>query len=158
MWIPYVVTAAALTLVALAGMKATVIGPWYRELKKPSWNPPDWAFGVIWTIIYGFIIASIGIAWNAASEQQQQILFWVTLVNFVLNSLWSFMFFKWRLLGWALVEMTALWLSIVVMMMAVFPYSHLSGWLLFPYLTWVTIAFLLNMSIYLKNPAERGAA
>lgn len=152
MWIPYVVTAAALVPVAVAGMKATDVGPWYRELRKPKWNPPDWAFGVVWTTIYVFIIASIGLAWNKASDAQQSTLLWVVGINFLLNGLWSFVFFKWRQIGWALVEIAVLWVSIVVMMLAVFPYSNISGWLLFPYLAWVTIAFLLNTSIYLKNP------
>jgi len=154
MWIPYLVTAAALIPVALMGTKATDIGPWYRDLKKPAWNPPDWAFVVVWTTLYILIIAAVGLAWNRATGGQRSALVWVTAINFVLNGAWSFVFFKWRKLGWALIEMTALWVSIVVMIVLVFPYSSLSGWLLMPYLTWVTIAFLLNTSIYLKNPSR----
>lgn len=152
MWLPYLMTAAAIVPMAIAGMAATDVGPWYQNLRKPKWNPPDWAFGVVWSSIYVLIIASIGLAWNRADEVQQTALLWVTGVNFVLNALWSLVFFKWRMLGWALVEMTLLWISIVVLILAVFPYSNLSGWLLTPYLAWVTTAFLLNTSIYLKNP------
>ncbi len=71
---------------------------------------------------------------------------------------WSLVFFRWRRLGWALVEMTFLWISIAVLILAVFPYSNLSGWLLTPYLVWVTVAFSLNMSIYLKNPEASAAS
>lgn len=151
MWIPYLITAAAIVPVAYAGMKATDVGPWYQALRKPKLNPPNWVFGVVWTTLYLLIIAAVGLAWNQASEIQRGTLVWVTGINLVLNAAWSFVFFKWRKLGWALIEMTALWLSIVVMIVLVFPYSSLSGWLLMPYLTWVTIAFLLNTSIYLKN-------
>ena len=151
MWIPYVATAAALIPVALLGTKATDVGPWYIGLKKPKWNPPDWAFVVVWTVLYILIIAAVGLAWNQAAQSQRGTLFWVTAVNFFLNGLWSFVFFRWKLLGWALIEMAMLWLSIVVMIVLVFPYSSLSGWLLMPYLAWVTVAFLLNTSIYLKN-------
>lgn len=151
MWASYVITAAAVIPMALLGTKATDVGPWYRGLKKPKWNPPDWAFVVVWTTLYILIIASVGLAWNNATGEQRGTLVWVTAVNFLLNAVWSFVFFKWKKIGWALVEMSALWLSIVVMIVVVFPYSSLSGWLLMPYLTWVTIAFLLNTSIFLKN-------
>jgi len=136
---------------AFLGMKATDVGPWYQELRKPKLNPPNWVFGVVWTTLYILIIVAVGLAWNHIAETHRGTLVWVTAVNFLLNAGWSFVFFKWRRLGWALVEMTALWLSIVVMIVLVFPYSSLSGWLLMPYLVWVTIAFLLNTSIYLKN-------
>lgn len=151
MWMPYAVTGIALIVIATVGAKATDVGPWYQNLRKPKWNPPNWAFGVIWTFIYLCILASVGIAWNRASQDQQSTLFWVTAVNFILNALWSFVFFKWKLIGWALIESVILWVSIVVMILAVFPYSAISGWLLFPYIFWVTLAFLLNTSIYLKN-------
>ena len=144
MWLSYVITGAALVPLALVGMAATDVGPWYQSLKKPKWNPPNWAFPVVWTSIYILITVAIGLAWNRASDQHQSTLLWVTGINFVLNALWSVVFFKWRLLGWALIEMTLLWVSITVMILTVFPYSSLSGWLLTPYLAWVTIAFLLN--------------
>lgn len=151
MWMPYAVTGIALIVVATIGAKATDVGPWYQSLRKPKWNPPNWSFGVIWTFIYLCILASVGIAWNRATEDQQSTLLWVTAVNFIFNALWSVVFFKWKLLGWALIECVFLWVSIVVIILAVFPYSATSGWLLFPYIVWVTIAFLLNTSIYLKN-------
>jgi len=59
-WVSYAVTAAALFVVGGVGARATDIGPWYRNLNKPSWNPPDWAFPVVWTTIYILIIASVG--------------------------------------------------------------------------------------------------
>jgi len=151
MWVPYFITGVALALLGAVGGYATDVGPWYQNLRKPKWSPPNWAFGVIWTLIYVCIFFAIGIAWNQASEGQQSTLLWAAAINFLLNGLWSFLFFKWRKLGWALLEAVLLWLSITVMILAVFPYSSVSGWLLFPYLAWVTVAFMLNTSIYLKN-------
>jgi len=151
MWIPYLLTSIAVVLMAFAGGYATDTGAWYRGLKKPRWNPPNWSFGVIWTLIYVLIVVAVGKAWNSADEPQRVTFLWLTGINFFLNGLWSFVFFRWQRLGWALLEMSLLWLSIVVMIVLVYPYSPVSGWLLFPYLLWVTIAFCLNTSIYLKN-------
>jgi len=151
MWTPYLITLACVALMGVAGGVATDVGPWYQSLKKPRWNPPDWSFGLIWAVIYVLLVIAVGQAWNKAAPANQSTLLWVVGVNFFLNGLWSFVFFSWHRIGWALLEMSFLWVSIVVMIVVVYPYSAISGWLLFPYLCWVTIAFCLNTSIYMKN-------
>jgi len=151
-WQPYVATAGLLVVVGGVGALATDIGPWYRDLKKPSWQPPDWAFGAVWTTIYVFIIASVGLVWNAAPDSAHATLALVIGVNFVLNVLWSLLFFKFRRPSWSLVEVVPLWLSIVAMMVLFHPHHALAAWLLLPYLTWVTIAAYLNLTIVRLNP------
>ena len=152
MWVSYAVVATAIAMVGGIGGKATDIGPWYRDLTKPSWNPPDWAFPVVWTTIYILIIASVGRTWNAADPAEQAQIVWVVAINFALNALWSVLFFSMRKPLWALVEVLLLWLSIIAMIWVVGNISILNAVLLIPYIVWVSIAMLLNLSIVRLNP------
>ena len=154
-WYPYAATTAALVVVAAAGILATEIGPWYRALEKPSWQPPDWAFGPVWTTIYCFIVVSVGHAWNAAPAGAHGAILWAVGVNFVLNMLWSALFFKLRRPLWALVEVVPLWLSIVAMVVIFARHDTLAAWLLAPYLLWVSVAAWLNLTIVRLNPRTR---
>lgn len=161
MWLPYLCITVAMCLVAFAGMWATDIGEWYRALNKPSWQPPDWVFGPAWTTIYLCIIAAVGMAWNAAEIGQKSPLLWVLSINLGLNVLWSFLFFTWRRPDWALYEVLALWLSIVVLMVVLYGIRPLSGWLILPYLLWVSFAAYLTLTIVRLNPvigSSNGAA
>ncbi len=152
MWISYAAISLALLVVGGVGGKATDIGPWYRNLSKPSWNPPDWAFPVVWTTIYLFIIASVGGVWNAAETGDKSFIVWLVAINLVLNLLWSVIFFTMRKPLWALIEVFLLWLSIIAMMIGFATVGALYAWLLVPYLAWVSVAMLLNLSIVRLNP------
>ncbi|MFK8082908.1 MAG: TspO/MBR family protein [Granulosicoccus sp.] len=152
MWISYAAITVALVVVGGVGGKATDIGPWYRNLTKPSWNPPDWAFPVVWTTIYLFIIAAVGGGWNAADSAQKNPMLWLVAANLVLNLLWSVLFFTLRKPVWALIEVFFLWVSIIAMMVSLGSVAPLYAWLLAPYLAWVSVAMLLNLSIVRLNP------
>lgn len=151
MWVSYAVVAAALVVVGGLGGKATDIGPWYRNLKKPDWNPPDWAFPVVWTTIYLFIIYSVGSVWNVSDAEQRPLILLVVGINFVLNLLWSILFFTFKRLRLALFEVCLLWISIVAMMLVFAEIQMFSALLLLPYLLWVGIASVLNLSIVRLN-------
>ncbi|MFK7861230.1 MAG: TspO/MBR family protein [Granulosicoccus sp.] len=152
MWISYATITVALLIVGGVGGKATDIGPWYRNLKKPSWNPPDWAFPVVWTTIYLFIITSVGGAWNAADVGEKPLIVWLVGINLILNLLWSVVFFTMRKPLWALFEVFFLWISIIAMMVGLGSVDSFYAWLLVPYFVWVSIAMLLNLSIVRLNP------
>jgi len=152
-WVSYAVTAAALCVVGGVGARATDIGPWYRNLNKPSWNPPDWAFPVVWTTIYILIIASVGRAWNLADADSRLMVVVLTGINLVFNMLWSVLFFAMKKPLWAMVEVSGLWLSIAAMMVGFYSIDTLSALLLIPYIAWVSVAALLNLSIIRLNPA-----
>ena len=158
-WAPYVITALGTVAMALAGIVATDIGPWYRALRKPSWQPPDWLFGPAWTTIYVFIVAAIGQGWNHAPAELRGTIFWLVVVNFVLNALWSTLFFKLRRPDLALVEVVPLWLSIAALMVLFADFRPLAAWLLLPYLLWVGFAAFLTLTIVRLNGARpnRGA-
>jgi tryptophan-rich sensory protein len=138
--------------VAALGASATDIGPWYQDLQKPSWNPPVWAFGPAWTIIFALTAISGIIAWLGATKKaiRQRILITFAL-NGLLNVLWSELFFKFHRPDWALLEVVALWLSIIAMMQVVSSVSLTSVRLLSAYLAWVTFAGILNLEIVRLN-------
>lgn len=156
MWVSYVVVAVALCLVGGIGARATEIGPWYRNLSKPRWNPPDWVFPVVWTTIYLFIIAAVGGAWNEATQLQKVQILWVTGINFVLNTVWSVLFFTLKKPSLALLEVVLLWLSIISMIVVLGNVAQFYGLLLVPYIVWVSVAMMLNISIVRLNPGLSG--
>lgn len=146
--------AAAWTIgLGLVGALVTDIGPWYRALVKPSWQPPDWLFGPVWTTIFIAAAVTFVQAWRSpaatASTHRWLIIAW--LVNAGLNVLWSYLFFRLRRPDWALWEIAPLWLSIVVMVLVAVPVAPQSGWFLAPYLVWVAFAAVLNATIVRLN-------
>jgi len=138
-------------LVGGLGGAATEIGPWYFQLQKPSWQPPDWLFGPAWTTIYvATSIAGVK-AWRRADEVQRRYFMGALLLNLVLNLLWSLIFFTSQRPDIALIEVIPLWLSILLMVLLVRGYSPVSAWLMMPYLCWVAFAAYLNWTIVKLN-------
>ncbi len=139
-------------LVGMAGAFITEIGPWYRALQKPSWQPPDWLFGPAWTLIFGLTALAAVYAWrNALTDSDRWLIVAVFVVNIILNLLWSYLFFKLQRPDRALIEVAFLWLSIVVLIVVCYRYSESAGRLLFPYLAWVSFASVLNYKIVQLN-------
>jgi tryptophan-rich sensory protein len=151
-WQPVAVAALAAVVVAGLGASATDLGPWYYGLQKPSWQPPDWLFGPAWTLIYA-LIAMAGVkAWNAARNRRQALgIVGLFALNALLNVGWSELFFHFQRPDWALFEAVAFWLSIVVLIVTAASVSHVAGWLLVPYLAWVTFASVLNLAVVRLN-------
>ena len=148
---PIYMTILLSLLVGGLGGAATEIGPWYFQLQKPSWQPPDWLFGPAWTTIY--ILTSIaGVkAWRRADEVQRRYFLGALLLNLVLNLLWSLIFFTSQRPDIALLEVVPLWLSILLMVLLVRGYSPASALLMLPYLGWVAFAAYLNWTIVKLN-------
>ncbi len=150
---PVIIAAMAAMLVALIGGLVTDIGPWYKNLTKPSWHPPDWLFAPAWTIIYALIVLAAAKAWfNAKSRTHRLSIISLFSLNGILNILWSLLFFKLQRPDLALLGNVLLWLSVLSMIIAVWTYSRVSSWLLMPYLIWVTFAWALNYSVVSLNP------
>jgi tryptophan-rich sensory protein len=161
-WGPILVAAIAACFVAAVGGIVTEIGPWYRQLRKPSWQPPDWAFAPAWTVIFTLTAWAGVLGWyNAADAASRATVVAVFAANGALNMAWSFLFFKMRRPDWALLEVVALWLSIAVLIATLAGLSTLGSWLLVPYLLWVSFAAYLNLTIVRLNrpfPAASAAA
>jgi tryptophan-rich sensory protein len=139
--------------VAGVGSSLTDLGPWYQQLAKPDWKPPDAAFGVIWSTIFTLCAFSAWWAWHASSHaRQRRSLLALFAANAALNVLWSLIYFQWHRLDWALVELVFLWLSIAALMVHVHRYARASAWMLLPYLVWVSAAGVLNWDTWRLNP------
>jgi len=149
---PILIAFMALFAVGMIGGFATEIGPWYRALIKPAWQPPDWLFGPVWTTIYIFIgIAGVR-AWRRAPDAKaRQLLLGALGVNAVLNILWSVLFFNQQRPDLALLEVVPLWLSVLLLVLLPLRYSPRSSLLLLPYLLWVGFAAFLNLTIVQLN-------
>ena len=152
MLIPLIVAGLGALALAGAGGLLTEIGPWYRQLRKPSWQPPDWLFGPAWTLILGLAAWSAALAWTEAPTTGQRTLVAVLYgLNALFHLLWSPLFFKLKRPDWALMEVPLLWLSILAPMVLVAPFAPLATWLLLPYLLWVAFAAYLNLTIVRLN-------
>lgn len=135
-----------------AGGLLTDIGSWYRDLKKPSWQPPDWVFGPAWTIILGLAAWAAILSWDQTGNRSDQaILMAVYGANFLFHLLWSPLFFKYQRPDWALVEVVFLWLSVVAMLVITWSFTALAGAMILPYFLWVSFAALLNARIVQLN-------
>ena len=146
------VAAFGAVCVAMIGGLATEIGPWYLGLKQPPWKPPDVWFGPAWSVIYACTAAACALAWlHAPTRAARRGVLLATLLNAVLNVVWSLTFFRFRRPDWALAEVLALWLSIVLMMAVFARHSRLGALLLLPYLAWVGFAGALNAAVVQLN-------
>ena len=149
---PLIVAGVAAFVLTAAGGLLTEIGPWYRQLRKPSWQPPDWLFGPAWTLILACAAWSAALAWtNAPTAGERTLVVIMYSLNGFFHLIWSPLFFKFKRPDWALFEVPLLWLSILVPMVVVAPFSSLATWLLLPYLLWVTFAAYLNLTIVRLN-------
>jgi tryptophan-rich sensory protein len=151
------IVATALAIVVTAGsgaaLTATALVPWYRDLRKPSWNPPNWVFGPAWTLIFALTGTAAVLAWNAprATAGQRTALVLALGANLALNVLWSTLFFYRRRPDLAQWEVVVFWVSIVALIAAVRSLSPNAAWLLAPYLLWVSFAAVLNRRIVTLN-------
>ncbi|ADP70437.1 TspO and MBR like protein [Rhodomicrobium vannielii ATCC 17100] len=152
MTLTIIVVVAIVGVVFILGGIASRPGEWYRNLKKPSWNPPNWAFGPAWTIILSLAGAAGVFAWTAAADSGEQtrvaVLFAINIFFYVI---WSPLFFAAKRPDWALAEVPFLWLSILALIVGLWDISSTASWLLVPFLLWVTFAAFLNWRIVRLN-------
>lgn len=142
----------AATAVATIGGLLTELGPWYQSLKVPAWKPPDWAFGPIWSTIFGLTTWAGLRGWrDAESSGERTRLVALLTINGVANILWSVLFFRLYRPDWAFVEVWVLWASIVALLVHFARRSAFSAALMVPYLAWVSTAAFLNYTIIQLN-------
>jgi len=152
LWTQVLTAAAAAIIVAVLGATMTDIGPWYQSLAKPSFQPPDWAFGPAWTVIFGLAALAGVTAWRAArDEASREWIIGLVAVNGFLNIAWTLLFFRLQRPDWALFELVALWLSVLVLLVYLGRLSKLAGALIVPYLIWVAFAGVVNYRIVELN-------
>ena len=136
---------------SLATTPQTVSGGWYSTLDKPFFIPPASVFGPVWTVLYLSMAVSAWLVWRREVFSRAQAAMALFSAQLVLNLLWSVIFFGLEAPGLALVEIVALWTAILLTILAFSKISRLAGWLLVPYLAWVTFATALNAGIWWLN-------
>ena len=122
--------------------------PWYSTLVKPSFNPPDWVFGPVWTILY--ILMAIAI-WNVWIKSKNINLVYLYFIHLFFNTTWSVVFFGFNQIELALINLIVLILFIVILFLKYKVISKLSAYLMIPYFLWCCFAFLLNLNLMMIN-------
>jgi benzodiazapine receptor len=142
-FVPPILAFGACFAAAGIGMIAVnqTLQSWYLELRKPAWNPPNWVFGPVWTLLYAAMAISAWLVWKnraANPEAARAALGWF-VAQLVLNTAWAF------------AEIVVLWIAIVCTILTSWRVNQLAAILLVPYLAWVTFASSLNGTIWLLN-------
>jgi tryptophan-rich sensory protein len=139
---------ALLCLVAASSGAAFSPGEWYKSLRRPSWTPPDWAFPVVWSVLYVMIAIAGWLVWQAEGFGLALALWWTGLV---VNAAWSWIMFGRKDIAGALVDVALLWLLTAGFILAAWDVSRTASLLFLPYLAWVTTAAALNYEVWRLN-------
>ena len=154
----YIKIAIALLVCLAVGYSAsTVTRPsvesWYPTLIKPIFNPPNWIFMPMWTLLYILMAVAAGLVWDKIKEQNEAVkkalLFFI--IQLTLNAIWSYLFFGLKNPLLALIEIALLWLMIYETYLKFTKINKTAGYLLIPYMAWVAFAAILNASIWWLN-------
>lgn len=144
--------AASFVVAAVGGMFTSAGMPdWYMSLEKPAFNPPSWVFGPAWTTLYIMMAVAAWLVWKRAGFGGATTALTLYFVQLALNLAWSGIFFALQSPGWALIEIVVLWLAIAATTRLFFRHSAAAGWLMVPYLAWVSFAAVLNAAIWQLN-------
>lgn len=141
-------------LAGLIGSLFTVpaITSWYAYIQRPSFSPPNWLFGPVWTILYILMGVSIYLVWQKVDKNKESKeafkLFWIHLF---FNGIWSLIFFGLRNPLLAFIDIIIIWSLIIVLMIKFWKVSRWSTYLLIPYFLWVSFASVLNLTIWYLN-------
>ena len=128
------------------------ISTWYTALVKPAFNPPNWLFGPVWTLLYLLMGISLYLVWQkGTSDVHVKIALLIFAVQLVLNILWSILFFGMQSPMLGLIEIVLLWVFILLTITNFYHISKPASYLLIPYILWVSFAAVLNLSIFLLN-------
>jgi len=136
----------------IAGIFTTdAIPGWYASLNQPSFNPPNWIFGPVWTTLYAIMGISLFLIWKLPSSKERNLAILAFVAQLLLNFCWSFFFFYFKMIGVALVDIVVLWVMIVVMLLRFHKLNPLAAFINIPYLLWVTFATALNAAYFFLN-------
>jgi benzodiazapine receptor len=149
----FLVCFAASAVGALATLQAQ---SFYSQLAQPTWAPPSWLFGPVWSALYAMMAIAAWLVWRTGGFRVNRIALSLFLVQLALNSLWSWLFFTWLLGALAFADIVFLWGLIAATIVSFWRVRRLAGALLIPYLLWVTFAAALNFSVWQLNPQVLG--
>ncbi len=125
---------------------------WYAGLAKPPFAPPDWIFAPVWTTLYVLMGISVFLVWREGFENNEvKAGVGLFALQLILNVLWSFVFFDQGSILGGLIVILALWFILLFTVLKFFSVSALAGWVLVPYLVWVSFASILNLAFLILN-------
>ena len=145
---PWLARALAAGAVAALGARA---GPWHGGLVLPAWTPPTWIAVPVSIVMYLLMGTAAWLVWREAPRPGARPAIALYAAQLACNVLWSFLFFGMRALDLAMLDLSVLWVLVVLSARAFHVVRPTAGWLLAPYLAWVTYAAGLNLSIWLRN-------
>lgn len=137
----------------LGGLASVNAAGFYGQLVQPSWAPPAWLFGPVWSVLFVLMGISAWLVWRRHGFGGAGAALKVYVAQLVANALWTWLFFAWRLGAMALAEIALLWLLIAATIYLFWRLHRLAALLLVPYLAWVSFAAALNFSLWRLNPA-----
>ena len=141
-----------LSVGAIAGYFTTIaITGWFETLHHPSFRPPNWLFGPVWTSLYILIGVSLYLIWVEPQSDIRKYAINIFAIQMILNFLWSFIFFYFHSISIALVDISLLWLSLTLMIGRFHKVKPIAAYLNIPYICWVTFALILNVAYYKLN-------
>lgn len=144
--------AACVVVAVLGGLASIDAASFYAQLQRPDWSPPAGAFGPVWTVLYTMIAIAGWWVWRSHGWRGAKGALTVYGAQLVVNALWSWLFFAWRLGFWALVDAALLWLLVAMTIVAFWRLKRGAALLLLPYLAWVSLATALTYSVWQRNP------
>jgi tryptophan-rich sensory protein len=121
---------------------------WYRSLPRPDYAPPAWVFGPVWTLLYALMAVAAWLVWRERRRAKVALPLTIFAMQLVLNMFWSGIFFRLQAVGWAFVELVAIWIFIAATLVTFWRVSRPAAVLLLPYIAWVTFAGVLNFAIW----------
>lgn len=141
---------------AVGGWASASASEFYLELVRPSWSPPGWVFGPVWSVLYLLMGIAAWLVWRARGFAGAAVGLVLFIVQLAFNALWTWLFFVWHQGGLAFAEILLLWVLIAATIGSFWRVSKLAGALLFPYLVWVSFATALTLATWRLNPGLLG--
>jgi benzodiazapine receptor len=138
------------------GFASANAGEFYQLLVRPSWAPPAWVFGPVWTVLYALMAIAAWLVWRTRGFRGAALALGLFVTQLVVNALWTWLFFTWRQGALAFVEIILLWMLIVATIVAFSCFSRIAAVLLLPYIAWVSLACALTYSTWQMNPGVLG--
>ena len=136
----------------VGGVAAASAEDFYALLQQPAWAPPGYLFAPVWTVLYAMMAVSAWLVWRMRSRAGAKVSLGLFIVQLLFNTAWSWLFFAWKLGGWAFLDVLLLW---VLIALTIYRFVFISRWaalLLLPYWLWVTFAAVLNLVVWQLNP------
>lgn len=144
---------ASFVAAGIGGFASINAAGFYGQLLQPTWAPPAWLFGPVWSVLFFLMGVSAWLVWRKHGFRGASAALTLYVSQLVANALWTWLFFAWRQGGLALVEIAVLWLLIAGTIVAFWRLHRVAAVLLVPYLGWVSFAAALNFALWRLNPS-----